>query len=380
MYGSERAPEGGIGRHSTRIRELQNAITEPNPQGDIFERFGGSLQNQATGWHHLVEDYSLRGLTKYTDKLIAVAGVAEAVQKRTANKYLAGLWKRQLYKDLLWFCRHLVDPVSRKTNYTIILEPPPGREKDAVAPTWSWASVSVPVVYELSIFEQPMCEVIDAQVNGPPHRQTGSITLHADTRTLYVMNSSTLMQYEKQRIEQSDKYSYKAQYGLTKRLFPPDNGMLISSEAPKLLSSAQIMPARWMPEEVIGSATPLTFVAIGYRPFKDGSRAYELRRAEVHTLALLPTGESKDEYKRVGYASWDDCTWFGYNCAEDRHLTREAYQKLGKSWGRIKPPVLEECGGHTHPAEGHLFEGNPLVEKAMYHPSTRMERTTLTII
>jgi len=380
MYGSERAPEGGIGRHSTRIRELQKAITEPNLHGEIFERFGDCLQNQAKGWHHVVEDYSLRGLTRYIDKLIAVAGVAEAVQRRTTKQYLAGLWKHQLYMDLLWFCRHLKDPISRKSNYTIVQEPPPYREKDAVAPSWSWASVAVPVVYELSVFEQPMCDIIDAQVCGPLHRQAGSITLRADTRTLYVMNSSTLMQYEKQRIEQSDKYRYKSQYDITRHLFVADTGMLISSSTPKLLSSAQIVPVYWMPEEVIDPAIPLTFVAIGYRPFKDGSKSYELRRPEVHTLALIPTGKAKAEYKRVGYAAWEDCTWFGYNCAEDRHLTRETYNELGRSWGRIKPPILEECGGHTHPAEGHLIESKPLVEEAMYHPSTRMERTTLTII
>jgi hypothetical protein len=36
----------------------------------------------------------------------------------------------------------------------------------------------------------------------------------------------------------------------------------------------------------------------------------------MYTLALVPTGENTGEYRRVGYAVWSDCAWYGYMCGK----------------------------------------------------------------
>ena len=76
-------------------------------------------------WYSVVHAYSKCNLTKEGDKLIALSGVAQRVQRLTGWGYLAGVWDETLFRDLLW---NLADDAKRrKTSY--------------VAPTWPWASV-----------------------------------------------------------------------------------------------------------------------------------------------------------------------------------------------------------------------------------------------
>jgi hypothetical protein len=82
-------------------------------------------------WFEVVRYYSQGKLTKPSDKLVALSGVAERVQEATKLRYLAGLWKETLPLDLLWY---VVRPYDRGiTNYE--------RPSEYRAPTWSWASV-----------------------------------------------------------------------------------------------------------------------------------------------------------------------------------------------------------------------------------------------
>ena len=45
------------------------------------------------------EQYSLRSLTKWQDKLPALSGVASVVQHSLRSKYMAGLWE---LIDIIW--------------------------------------------------------------------------------------------------------------------------------------------------------------------------------------------------------------------------------------------------------------------------------------
>lgn len=76
------------------------------------------------GWLQLVEDYSLRALTKSEDKLTALAGIAEVYQGHHA-RYLAGLWSDQFPAALMW--QSLDSYAKRHDIYR--------------APSWSWASL-----------------------------------------------------------------------------------------------------------------------------------------------------------------------------------------------------------------------------------------------
>jgi len=80
-------------------------------------------------WPELVMRYSSRNLTKESDKLPALSGLAHEYQVLWTDQYLAGLWLKDLWKSLLW---------RRDPKYTL---PEPTRPEEYRAPTWSWASM-----------------------------------------------------------------------------------------------------------------------------------------------------------------------------------------------------------------------------------------------
>lgn len=95
------------------------------------------------GWMHLVERYSERNLTFLSDKIPAIAGLAQMVQASIPatedSTYLAGLFLRSLPRHLLW----TVKSKKRGSAY----RPATARSVPPRAPTWSWASVDNPVSY-----------------------------------------------------------------------------------------------------------------------------------------------------------------------------------------------------------------------------------------
>jgi hypothetical protein len=80
-------------------------------------------------WLEILRRYSSRNLTKPSDKLPALSGLAHEYQMRWGDEYLAGLWREHLWKGLLW---------RRNEQYTI---PEPKRPLEYRAPSWSWASM-----------------------------------------------------------------------------------------------------------------------------------------------------------------------------------------------------------------------------------------------
>jgi hypothetical protein len=78
-------------------------------------------------WQNTVELYSDTQLTKETDRLIALSGIAKTVQDTTNFEYLAGLWNYELLYQLCWRMATAKAGIRSTTSY--------------IAPSWSWASV-----------------------------------------------------------------------------------------------------------------------------------------------------------------------------------------------------------------------------------------------
>jgi hypothetical protein len=79
-------------------------------------------------WHEIVQWYSMCELTFEHDRLSAIAGLAQQFEQAFGVRYLAGLWKEDLHRGLLWsrsFPRYLDDQES----YSI---------KPSISPSWSW--------------------------------------------------------------------------------------------------------------------------------------------------------------------------------------------------------------------------------------------------
>ena len=79
-------------------------------------------------WMNMVRNYTGRRLTRSSDKLVAISGLAKHIAATLATKdvYILGLWKRNLLLQLVWKVS-----IGQRTS-----RPEPYR-----APTWSWASV-----------------------------------------------------------------------------------------------------------------------------------------------------------------------------------------------------------------------------------------------
>ncbi|KIW16945.1 hypothetical protein PV08_04135 [Exophiala spinifera] len=97
----------------------------------IFKRLTPDSEDQTilrSCWRKIVGKYSGCLLTEESDKLIAVAGLAQVVQQYMgcpATDYLAGFWRHCLGEDLLWSTE-----TRRQERY-----------ETYHAPSWSWASV-----------------------------------------------------------------------------------------------------------------------------------------------------------------------------------------------------------------------------------------------
>ncbi|KLO92822.1 Uncharacterized protein LW93_3976 [Fusarium fujikuroi] len=83
-------------------------------------------------WYDWMELYTSRYLTRETDRLPAVAGMASYVASLSGMKYKAGLWEEDIICGLMW----------RRGSSGHAKRVPGG------APTWSWASITGPVYYD----------------------------------------------------------------------------------------------------------------------------------------------------------------------------------------------------------------------------------------
>lgn len=91
-------------------------------------------------WNRVVETYSKTKLTKPTDKLIALGGIAKIMSRRILNgrdeDYIAGMWRDNLESQLLW----RVDPAVKKDGTFDFHSDRPGMDEYR-APSFSWAAI-----------------------------------------------------------------------------------------------------------------------------------------------------------------------------------------------------------------------------------------------
>lgn len=94
-------------------------------------------------WFDLVEDYTRRGLTYESDRLVAISPIVKQIQVRMAHgldsqvdEYFVGLWKSCFAGNLLWCTSKPVLYESTTNNQPLI-----------TTPTFSWASTGAAVQF-----------------------------------------------------------------------------------------------------------------------------------------------------------------------------------------------------------------------------------------
>ncbi|KAJ8130784.1 hypothetical protein O1611_g2840 [Lasiodiplodia mahajangana] len=99
-------------------------------------------------WMRITERYSTLKFTFNSDRLVALAGIAEmGVQSGRGGKYLAGVWERSLAHQLCW---GIVSMHKRPDTYH--------------APSWSWLSVFGLVTYPNRMDFDSTASRIDVQI------------------------------------------------------------------------------------------------------------------------------------------------------------------------------------------------------------------------
>lgn len=240
-------------------------------------------------WHDVVRDYSARGLTYASDKLAAISGIASARQERIPDTYLAGLWRNWLDLDLLWYVQ---------SNKVTRIDP-------AVAPSWSWASIDGPVQYlpfrpYRDIIIQPMMQVIDANVDGALHLQTGRIVLETDCK-IAIASSPVHHPFDSQKSTVGSKAIKNARWNtLLDDIFDPSSwySLLDGRRTP--------LQAGWLPDETPWSESSVSFLPI--------IRLWHLWYGDqILCLGVTPIAseEATPLFRRVGLAVWSVHSWFG---------------------------------------------------------------------
>jgi hypothetical protein len=79
-------------------------------------------------WPRIVEDFSRRKLSFEKDRLIAISGIATEFAQATGDQYLAGIWRRNLWRGLTW---SVCAPGSPLFGGSTSQYGPPGRRPDA---------------------------------------------------------------------------------------------------------------------------------------------------------------------------------------------------------------------------------------------------------
>ncbi|KAL2015711.1 hypothetical protein VTK56DRAFT_4907 [Thermocarpiscus australiensis] len=99
-------------------------------------------------WGKVVEEFTRRGITKDTDRLPALSGLAKLTRSDATGDFVAGLWRSELPSSLLWA---LHGGSSR-------------RHSRYYAPSWSWASVTGQITYVYFFTRgsyDTICELVD---------------------------------------------------------------------------------------------------------------------------------------------------------------------------------------------------------------------------
>ncbi|KAI1771726.1 heterokaryon incompatibility protein-domain-containing protein [Hypoxylon cercidicola] len=100
--------------------------------------FTGSLDDECfnyADWYKMIEDYTSRNITKDSDRLPALFGLARALEVQTGDTYIIGLWLNGLLEGLMWCVASTENLLARPRNYS--------------APSWSWVSVKGQVQFPI---------------------------------------------------------------------------------------------------------------------------------------------------------------------------------------------------------------------------------------
>jgi len=176
------------------------------------------LPDLAGHWRVLVQDYSKRKLTRPQDRLPALSGIAHKFQSLGLHDYLAGLWRTDIFRNLMWKAVHPSEESEHREHTTS----PKSIKDSAPKPSWSWVSSSLPVTwtgvtafgsreYEYSSTATASADCILASQDAMGQVSSGTILMDA------VVTTTTVWRREGKQYRLGKSYDDK-----TQAIFTPD--------------------------------------------------------------------------------------------------------------------------------------------------------------
>ena len=209
----------------------------------LFSLKDGKFDNDY--WRNTINTYSKGSLTRISDKCVAFAGIVEEVQGFAQDRYLAGFWRHNLEQQLLWWIDHSTT-ASRPQYY--------------LAQSWSWLSIEGAVTASVIQQVKVALEILDVSVTHFSDNVFGPIK-HGYIRACGILGSAVLVRQDGLR------WAFRV---IRDRPFGPTG-------------------SDWISMDEQGDGTSRNAV---YLPIFDDQM--------VFGLLLVPTGEAKDEYRRIG--------------------------------------------------------------------------------
>jgi hypothetical protein len=239
-----------------------------------------NYQSRLGVWFELVRQYSNKQLTKVSDKLVAVSGLASHLGSSWGDvSYLAGLWSFRLRRGLLW---HVAKPQLKK-------------DKTFIAPSWSWASTTGTVIPSgfsaLDTFEENLSELRDGIIEVLDASTTldSSYSLYGPVLGGQVRVKGPLMRGKIMRVP-----------GIDWELDFKDCGAVFSDLDQHVLEKIPMF-VDWDDWEMDDMTEGIN---IYLAPFEIHLRSNGYLVLEG--LLLLPTHLARGQYRRLGYFSVED--------------------------------------------------------------------------
>ena len=118
-------------------------------------------------YEQIVQLYTDRHLTKESDRLPAISALASTMQNAVLDDYLAGLWRHDLVRGLLW--------TTRRSPTSIPSQSSARRTREYRAPSWSWVSVQGAVDYSHLTVEPDCITILDVRCDLKSANSTGEV-------------------------------------------------------------------------------------------------------------------------------------------------------------------------------------------------------------
>jgi Heterokaryon incompatibility protein (HET) len=268
--------------HLSRLRDVALCMSSPADHDKCRRK---------TDWVDIIQAFSQKALSQSSDKLPALAGVANELATLTGMKYEDGVWCSNLVQELAWapdFRPQWVGPTS-----TLYLADSPPLARLSGSSSWSWASLNARLSFRpaYSVSCQDAVQVEDliragAQNDGP-YRSTPLLRVRGNLGMLNVRKTK-----KPKLLTNPGKHQPP-----TPCTFEPDEEYRDATNHRVRFSIILFDTQSDVPATEIVTVTCLKWIKWEYDLAPGGKNIWI-----TGAMIIVPTGHGLREYGRIGWA------------------------------------------------------------------------------